>query len=171
MIKEYQTVTEISGPLMMVEMVDEAKYGHIVDIELGDEGLRENLRAVVLARRFQVVHVVAFVVGVHFEPVAQIGGDPVHDRLGEFHFALDFAKAFDDGLEFGLARVSPEARLGRGDQKIGDLDVGRMAFPGRRDDDDPAVGIVRHDLADFLDLFGGGKRCPSEFGKFHGSNS
>jgi V/A-type H+-transporting ATPase subunit B len=39
-IKEYQTVTNISGPLMMVEMVDEAKYGHIVDIELGDGTIR-----------------------------------------------------------------------------------------------------------------------------------
>ena len=39
-IREYQTVTEISGPLMMVEMVDEAKYGHIVDIELGDGSIR-----------------------------------------------------------------------------------------------------------------------------------
>ena len=36
MLKEYQTVTSIAGPLMLVEMVDEAKYGHIVDIELGD---------------------------------------------------------------------------------------------------------------------------------------
>ena len=39
-IKEYQTVTSISGPLMMVEMVDEAKYGHIVDVELGDGSIR-----------------------------------------------------------------------------------------------------------------------------------
>ena len=39
-IKEYQTVTNISGPLMLVEMVDEAKYGHIVDIELGDGSIR-----------------------------------------------------------------------------------------------------------------------------------
>ena len=39
-IKEYQTVTNISGPLMLVEMVDEAKYGHIVDIELGDGAIR-----------------------------------------------------------------------------------------------------------------------------------
>src|SRR4030042_3217106 len=39
-IKEYQTVTNISGPLMLVEMVDEAKYGHIVDIELGDGPVR-----------------------------------------------------------------------------------------------------------------------------------
>ena len=39
-IKEYQTVVDISGPLMMVEMVDEAKYGHIVDIELGDGSMR-----------------------------------------------------------------------------------------------------------------------------------
>ncbi|MHC4475179.1 MAG: V-type ATP synthase subunit B, partial [Planctomycetota bacterium] len=39
-IKEYQTVTSIAGPLMLVEMVDEAKYGHIVDIELPDGSLR-----------------------------------------------------------------------------------------------------------------------------------
>jgi V/A-type H+-transporting ATPase subunit B len=39
-IKEYQTVIDISGPLMLVEMVDEAKYGHIVDIELGDGSIR-----------------------------------------------------------------------------------------------------------------------------------
>jgi V/A-type H+-transporting ATPase subunit B len=39
-IKEYQTVTNIAGPLMMVEMVDEAKYGHIVDIELADGSIR-----------------------------------------------------------------------------------------------------------------------------------
>jgi len=39
-VKEYQTVSKIQGPLMMVEMVDEAKYGHIVDIELGDGSIR-----------------------------------------------------------------------------------------------------------------------------------
>ena len=40
MLKEYQTVTSIYGPLMLVEMVDDAKYGHIVDIELGDGSVR-----------------------------------------------------------------------------------------------------------------------------------
>ncbi|MBN1505408.1 MAG: V-type ATP synthase subunit B [Sedimentisphaerales bacterium] len=39
-VKEYQTVSSIQGPLMMVEMVDEAKYGHIVDIELPDGSVR-----------------------------------------------------------------------------------------------------------------------------------
>ena len=39
-VKEYQTVASISGPLMMVEMIDEAKYGHIVDIELPDGSVR-----------------------------------------------------------------------------------------------------------------------------------
>lgn len=39
-LKEYQTVTNISGPLMMVEMVDDAKYAHIVDIELADGSIR-----------------------------------------------------------------------------------------------------------------------------------
>ena len=40
MLKEYETVSEISGPLMMVEGVDNAKYGHIVDIELADGSMR-----------------------------------------------------------------------------------------------------------------------------------
>ena len=39
-IKEYQTVKSIYGPLMLVEMVDEAKYAHIVDVELGDGSIR-----------------------------------------------------------------------------------------------------------------------------------
>jgi V/A-type H+-transporting ATPase subunit B len=39
-IKEYQTVASISGPLMVVEKVDQAKYGHIVDIELADGSIR-----------------------------------------------------------------------------------------------------------------------------------
>lgn len=40
MLKEYQTVKEISGPLMLVEKVGDAKFGHIVDIELGDGSIR-----------------------------------------------------------------------------------------------------------------------------------
>ena len=40
MLKEYKTVSEISGPLMMVEGVEGAKYGHMVDIELGDGTMR-----------------------------------------------------------------------------------------------------------------------------------
>jgi V/A-type H+-transporting ATPase subunit B len=40
MLKEYQTVSSIHGPLMLAEMVDEAKYGHIVDIELSDGSIR-----------------------------------------------------------------------------------------------------------------------------------
>jgi len=39
-IKEYQTVTSVAGPLILVEMVDQAKYGHIVDIELRDGSIR-----------------------------------------------------------------------------------------------------------------------------------
>ena len=39
-MKEYRTVANISGPLMLVEMVDGAKYGHIVDIELSDGSIR-----------------------------------------------------------------------------------------------------------------------------------
>ena len=40
MLKEYQTVEDIYGPLMLVAGVDGAKYGHIVDIELGDGSTR-----------------------------------------------------------------------------------------------------------------------------------
>ena len=40
MLKEYKTVTEIYGPLMMVEGVENAKYGHIVDIEIADGSIR-----------------------------------------------------------------------------------------------------------------------------------
>ncbi len=40
MLKEYQTVSSIYGPLMLVESVDEAKYGHIVDIEIADGSIR-----------------------------------------------------------------------------------------------------------------------------------
>ena len=40
MLKEYQTVTNIYGPLMLVEKIDDARFGHIVDIELGDGSIR-----------------------------------------------------------------------------------------------------------------------------------
>ncbi|MHC4124618.1 MAG: V-type ATP synthase subunit B, partial [Planctomycetota bacterium] len=40
MLKEYQTVRDIYGPLMLIESVDQAKYGHIVDVELGDGSVR-----------------------------------------------------------------------------------------------------------------------------------
>ncbi len=36
MLKEYKTVSRVYGPLMLVESVDGAKYGHIVDIEIAD---------------------------------------------------------------------------------------------------------------------------------------
>jgi len=40
MLTEYQTVSEIYGPLMLVEGVEQAKYGHMVDIELADGSVR-----------------------------------------------------------------------------------------------------------------------------------
>ncbi len=40
MLKEYKTVSSVAGPLMMVQHVDGAKFGHIVDIELGDGSIR-----------------------------------------------------------------------------------------------------------------------------------
>lgn len=40
MLKEYQTVSNIAGPLILVEGVAEARYGEIVTIELSDGSLR-----------------------------------------------------------------------------------------------------------------------------------
>ncbi len=40
MLKEYQTVASVYGPLMLVEGVENAKYGHIVDIEMGNGEIR-----------------------------------------------------------------------------------------------------------------------------------
>ena len=40
MLKEYKTVSKIYGPLMLVESVVDAKYGHIVDIEIADGSIR-----------------------------------------------------------------------------------------------------------------------------------
>jgi V/A-type H+-transporting ATPase subunit B len=40
MLKEYQTVKSISGPLILVESVDEARYGEMVEIELGNGSIR-----------------------------------------------------------------------------------------------------------------------------------
>ena len=40
MLKEYRTVSSIAGPLMMIENVEGGKFGHIVDIELGDGSMR-----------------------------------------------------------------------------------------------------------------------------------
>ena len=40
MLKEYQTVTQVYGQLMLVEGVEGAKYGEIVDIEIADGSTR-----------------------------------------------------------------------------------------------------------------------------------
>ena len=40
MIREYKTVEEISGPLMMVRMVDNVTYDELVEIELHDGSVR-----------------------------------------------------------------------------------------------------------------------------------
>ncbi|AQQ69736.1 V-type sodium pump subunit B [Limihaloglobus sulfuriphilus] len=40
MLKEYKTVTSIAGPLMLVKSVEQAKFGHIVDIQLRDGSIR-----------------------------------------------------------------------------------------------------------------------------------
>ena len=40
MIREYKTVEEISGPLMMVRMVENVTYDELVEIELHDGSVR-----------------------------------------------------------------------------------------------------------------------------------
>ncbi|HHY61997.1 MAG: V-type ATP synthase subunit B [Bacillota bacterium] len=40
MLKEYLTVREVAGPLMLVEKVDEAKYGELVEIVVGGGEIR-----------------------------------------------------------------------------------------------------------------------------------
>jgi|GEM_PF-4601191 len=40
MLKEYQTVSNIAGPLILVEDVADARFGEIVSIELADGSLR-----------------------------------------------------------------------------------------------------------------------------------
>jgi V/A-type H+-transporting ATPase subunit B len=40
MLTEYQTVTSISGPLMLVEGVSDARYGEMVEIQIGDGSVR-----------------------------------------------------------------------------------------------------------------------------------
>jgi len=40
MLNEYQTVTSISGPLILVESVDNARYGEMVEIVIGDGSIR-----------------------------------------------------------------------------------------------------------------------------------
>ncbi len=40
MLKEYRTIKEVAGPLMLVEMVEDVKYNELVEIELKDGDLR-----------------------------------------------------------------------------------------------------------------------------------
>ena len=40
MIREYKTVEEINGPLMMVRMVENVTYDELVEIELHDGSIR-----------------------------------------------------------------------------------------------------------------------------------
>ena len=37
MLKEYRTVRDVAGPLMMVEQVEQVTYGELVEIVVGEE--------------------------------------------------------------------------------------------------------------------------------------
>lgn len=40
MLKEYRTVSEVAGPLMVVEQVEGVKYGELVEIEVSKDEVR-----------------------------------------------------------------------------------------------------------------------------------
>ena len=40
MLKEYRTIKEVAGPLMLVEMVEGVKYGELVEIKTADGSSR-----------------------------------------------------------------------------------------------------------------------------------
>jgi V/A-type H+-transporting ATPase subunit B len=40
LLKEYRTITEVAGPLMVVEQVKDIKYGELVEIEVSDKEIR-----------------------------------------------------------------------------------------------------------------------------------
>ncbi len=42
--KEYRTISDIAGPLMLVEQVTGIKYGELVEIELADGSTRRGAR-------------------------------------------------------------------------------------------------------------------------------
>ena len=45
MLKEYSTVRELVGPLMLVEKVSDVKYGELAEIKLGDGSTRRGRQA------------------------------------------------------------------------------------------------------------------------------
>ncbi|MFC1738923.1 V-type ATP synthase subunit B [Planctomycetota bacterium] len=109
MLKEYQTVTEISGPLMLFEQVDEVKYGHIVEIELGD-GTKRNGQILQVENDKALVQVFEGTKGIDVEETtARFLGKPLElgvspDILGRVFSGLGEPK--DDGPE-----IIPDKRL------------------------------------------------------------
>ena len=45
MLKEYRTISEVVGPLMMVEQVEGVKYDELVEIQLQNGELRHGTRS------------------------------------------------------------------------------------------------------------------------------
>ena len=43
LLKEYRTVSEVAGPLMVVEQVEGIKYGELVEIEVSKDEVRRGL--------------------------------------------------------------------------------------------------------------------------------
>jgi len=109
MLKEYQTISEIAGPLMLVEKVDGAKYGHIVEIELRD-GSKRNGQILQVENDKALVQVFEGTSGIDVkETTARFLGKPLEfglspDILGRVFSGLGIPK--DDGPQ-----IIPDKKL------------------------------------------------------------
>lgn len=109
MLKEYQTISEIAGPLMLVEKVDEVKYGHIVEIELRD-GSKRNGQILQVENDKALIQVFEGTTGIDVdETTTRFMGKPLEfgvspDILGRVFSGLGVPK--DDGPE-----IIPDKRL------------------------------------------------------------
>jgi len=109
MLKEYQTISEIAGPLMLVENVDGAKYGHIVEIELRN-GSKRNGQILQVENDKALIQVFEGTSGIDVkETTARFLGKPLEfglspDILGRVFSGLGIPK--DDGPQ-----IIPDKKL------------------------------------------------------------
>jgi len=109
-VKEYRTVTNIAGPLMLVEMVEEGRYGHIVEIDMPD-GTRRHGQILQVENDTVLVQVFEGTQGLDIEnsSVRFIG------KSLEFAAAPDILGRVFDGLgrpKDGAAAVIADKRIG-----------------------------------------------------------
>ena len=86
MIKEYNTIREVAGPLMLVEEVEGVKYEELVEIELPSGEIR-NGRVLEVNRDLALIQLFEGVEG----SVAKAHHDPtLHDKNSVLSFRLVF---------------------------------------------------------------------------------